>query len=213
MVEQQVLCIPRQHICDQEWFTPWESAGWFFRAAESGMLWMPRREAEVSDEFVQPIPCTLVLGADTGYHVFRRIKDGRADLRARLSLVVGGHIDWEQDTAPFKHLIATTLAREIDEELAADWTPPPKPIGLVVDHTSIDSSRHIGVLHEVLVTGSVQPLAREEFSARSAYAGKLCDIAELLAERDGFDPWSAIIFHEYIAPTHRFDVGWQRRMI
>ena len=217
MEDQQVLCLPRSCADNLPRFTPWESAGWLFQAAKAGMRWLPRHEAETSEEFIQPIPCALVLGVDKGYYVFRRIGEGRSDLRARLSLIVGGHIDWEGGTADFSELIEATLTREIQEELDAVQAGPARPVGLVVDHASIESSRHVGFVHEVVMTGSVRPMATEEFSATSAYAGRLCDVSELserLSVKYGdLDPWSSIIFGDYIAPAYALDIGRQGKLL
>ena len=213
MSEQRVLCVPRRCVENQEPFTPWGSADWLFRTAETGMRWLPRREAEASTEFIQPIPCALVVGEQKGYYVFRRINEGRADLKARLSLIVGGHIDWEADTPEFPQLVLSTLKREISEELRTDEPTSITPIGLVVDHTSLESSRHVGIVHEVVVNGSVKPLAKEEFSVRSRLIGRQHSTLALRRLRRIFDPWSAIIFCDYLAPSHPLDVGRQARLL
>ena len=213
MSEQQVLCVARRCVEDRQRFTPWRSADWLFQAAESGMRWLPRSEAEASDEFIQPIPCALVLGEDDGYYVFRRIKEGRADLRSRLSLIVGGHIDWEADAPEFPQLVRSTLTREISEELRACQPTSVTPIGLVVDHTSVESSRHIGIVHEVVVKEPVRPLAAEEFALRSSYIGRPYSTSELSAHRAEFDPWSSIIFGDYLAPSYALEMGQQPRLL
>ena len=177
------------------------------------MRWLPRGEAEASEEFIQPIPCALVLGENGGYHVFRRIKEGRADLRSRLSLIVGGHIDWEADAPAFPQLVRSTLTREIAEELRACQPTSVTPIGLVVDHTSVESSRHIGIVHEVVVEGRVCPQATEEFSLRSSYIGRPYSTSELSTRRAELDPWSSIIFGDYLAPSYALEMGQQSRLL
>ena len=213
MSEQQVLCLARWCVEDRQRFTPWRAADWLFRAAESGMRWLPRSEAEVSDEFIQPIPCALVLGEDDGYYVFRRVKEGRADLSARLSLIVGGHIDWEVEAPEFPDLVRSTLTREISEELRAEAPTSITPIGLVVDHTSVESSRHVGIVHEVVIEGPIRPLATEEFSVSSLYIGRPYSTSQLSAHRGELDPWSTIIFGDYLVPSYALDIGAQPRLL
>ena len=213
MSEQQVLCLARRCVEDQQRFTPWRSADWLFQAAESGMRWLSRSEAEASDEFIQPIPCALVLGEDDGYYVFRRVNEGRADLRSRLSLIVGGHIDWEADAPEFPQLVRSTLTREISEELRTCQLTSVTPIGLVVDHTSVESSRHIGIVHEVVVKEPVRPLAAEEFVVRSSYTKRPYSTLELSARRAKLDPWSSIIFGDYLAPSYALEMGQQPRLL
>lgn len=213
MSEQQVLCVSRGCVENRRRFTPWRSSDWLFQAAEAGMRWLPRSEAEASDEFIQPIPCALVLGEQQdGYYVFRRIKEGRADLSARLSLVVGGHIDWMAGEPEFSQLVRSTLTREISEELCAGAPTSITPIGLVVDHSSVESSRHVGIVHEVVLGGRIRPLATEEFSVWSSYIGRPYSTSELSARLGKLDPWSAIIFGDYLAPAYGREVGVQARL-
>ncbi len=44
---------------------------------------------------------------------------------------------------------------------------------------------------------------------RSKYDGKPCTPDELLTIRKKFDPWSLIIFGDYINPSYSYDVGKQ----
>ena len=211
MHEQVVLCVSRRSVEDWRRFTPWNSADSLVRAAESGMKWLPRSEAEASDDYVQPIPCALILGEQDGYYVFRRNREGRDDLRSRLSLVIGGHIDWEAGSLQFLQLVSSTLTREIAEELRAERASVVRPLGIVVDHRTRESSRHIGLVHEVVANGPVQPMAAEEFSLASQDAGRLCSASELSQLRHRLDPWSSIIFDDYVAPTYAPDIERQAR--
>ena len=207
---QSVLCFPRSYVADCERFTPWEVACNVFNSAEKSMTWLPRSEAEASDTLVQPIPCALVINEASLYHVFRRIGEGRADLRKRISLIIGGHIDQDESEGDFYSLAIATLIRELDEELKIGRLPSTaKPVGLVVDQSSLESSRHVALVYEVAITGTIKPKAVEEFSIRSRYDGKPCTTNELLTIRKEFDPWSLIIFGDYINPSYSYDVGKQ----
>ena len=207
---QSVLCFPRTYIAECERFTPWSSACELLQSAEQSMTWLPRTEAEVSETLIQPIPCTLVVSETQSYHVFRRIKEGRPDLRSRISLVIGGHIDHDVHEDDFSSLAMGTLMREIDEELKVEWlSSDPKPVGLVIDQSSLESSRHAAIVYELVVGGRIKPKAVEEFSIHSKYDGKPCTPNELLSLRKAFDPWSMIIFGDYINPSYSQDVGKQ----
>lgn len=206
---QEVLCLPRSCTVNRERFTPWKSADWLVDAAESGMTWLPRPEAEVSHDYVQPIPCALVLGRETGYHVFRRIKGGRADLSSRLTLVVGGHIDFSPVESAFNDLLSSTLRREIKEELNVSVRHTLQPVGVVIDQTSLSSSRHIGVVREMIAEGPVTPVAEEEFALHSKYAGHLCEPGELASLSSELDPWSSILFNDFVATSFALDAGLQ----
>lgn len=211
--EQTVLCLPRICIANRERFTPWRAAVAMIREAAAEMKWLPRREAEAADDFVQPIPCTIVLGEGDGYHVFRRIPQGRPDLRGRVSLVVGGHIDWSDDDYDIFSLVRSTLLREIAEELGIEQAETVKPVGLVVDFSSPQASRHIAIVHEVTIAGRATPRATEEFSVRSKYVRQLYSEQELFAMRDRFDPWSRIVFGDYVHPSGSLAFGQQLHLI
>ena len=208
--EQSVLCLPRSFVAGCGRFTPWETAREALLHAQAHMTWLPRGEAERSEALVQPIPCALVVSEDRFYHVFRRINEGRADLKKRLSLVIGGHIDCGREDSGLCTLAEDTLMREVSEEL--DFGVPPsstKPVGLVIDPSSLESSRHVAIVYELVIAGKIKPKAAEEFSMRSKYDGKPCAPQELLDLRKELDPWSMIIFGEYINPSYARDLGNQ----
>ena len=211
--KQSVLCLPRMCISARDRFTPWRAAAEIIRSAAEDMTWLPRSEAEAADDLVQPIPCTVVLGQGRGYHVFRRIPEGRPDLRRRASLVVGGHIDWSEDDHDILSLVRSTLMREITEELGIEPPESAKPLGLVIDFSSDQASRHIGIVHEVTIAGRATPRATEEFSVRSKYARQLYSEQDLFAIRDDFDPWSRIIFGDYVRPSDSLGFGQQIQLI
>ena len=211
--EQSVLCFPRACIAGCQRFTPWRTATRMIRPAEATMKWLPRWKAEVAVDWIQPIPCALVLGDGQGYHVFRRINQGRADLRRRLSLVVGGHIDWVTGNRDLQSLAMMTLMREIGEELGINPPSAATPIGLVVDPSSLEASRHIGIVYEVILAGRVKPRAIEEFSIHSKYSGRLCTLEELCTLRRDLDPWSRIIFGDYINPSYSLEIGQQLNLL
>ena len=207
---QSVLCFPRSYIARCKRFTQWSVAREVFHAAQKSMTWLPRNEAEASDILVQPIPCALVINEAHLYHAFRRISDGRADLRKRISLVIGGHIDQDIEKGDFYSLAAATLIRELNEELKFEYlSSDVEPVGLVVDHSSLESSRHVALVYEVVVTGRIRARATEEFSMHSKYDGRPCTPSELQDMRKVLDPWSLIIFGDYINPAYSNDVGKQ----
>jgi len=68
-------------------------------------------------------------------------------------------------------------------------------------------------VHEVVVKEPVRPLATEEFSLRSSYIGRPYSTSELSARRTEFDPWSSIIFGDYLAPSYALEMGQQPRLL
>lgn len=206
---QEILVFPRADLPPGGRFVPWADAGPVMAAVAAGMAWLPRDTAEQSGDWLQPIPCALIRNEHQEYRVLRRVKQGRHDLSSRISLVVGGHIDRCPDHPDLQTLLSTTLAREVDEELGLSRLPAVKPVGVVVDDSSAAASRHIGFVNEIILAYEFKPRATEEFSTRSKVNGQLYAPAALSRFRKEFDPWSQIIFADYIAPSYAVDLGIQ----
>lgn len=211
---QEILVFPRKSLPTKESFLFWPDAGAILESVEKSMAWLPRNEAEQSSDWLQPIPCAIIRNKTGEYRVLRRVKQGRADLSSKLSLVVGGHIDREPDNFSLSCLLSTTLGREIEEELGVSRALEAKPVGLVIDHSSPFASRHVGFVHEVVIAEEFKALAVEEFSARSKYSGRpySADGLARFFKDNEFDPWSAIIFANYIAPSYLMDLGAQSEL-
>ena len=208
---QEILVFPRVSLLTRERFVPWAEAGTILESVEEEMTWLLRNEAEQSADWMQPIPCAIIRNQIGEYHILRRVKQGRADLSSKLSLIVGGHIDRDPDNWRLPSLLSTTLDREIEEELGVSQSLKTKPIGLVIDHSSPFASRHVGFVHEVVIVDEFKSLAVEEFSTRSKYSGQSYSATGLskFFKDNEFDPWSAIIFANYIAPSYSMDMGTQ----
>ena len=179
---------------------PWESIQSYLDEIERSFSWLHRPDAEQSDDMVQAIPCVLVRDNEDRYCVFRRVKEGRADLSKKLSLIIGGHIDDATDGDCFLAAMSGNLIREIDEEIGIRPEKPPRPVGVIIDGSSIVASRHVAFLHE-MTTEQVSPSAPEEFSTRSKYTGEFVPASQLGDWCDRFDPWSRLVIEEYVRPA------------
>ena len=208
---QEILVFPRKVLPTDDCFVPWAVAKPMLGPVEESMTWLPRPEAEKAADLLQPIPCAIIRNHDQEYCVLRRVNEGRADLRSRISLVVGGHIDRCPGNHRLSSLLSATLKREVAEELGVNDLPAIKPVGLVMDHSSVVASRHVGFVYEIEVADKVKPLAVEEFSNNSPYSGQLYTAAGLsrFFKENEFDPWSRIIFANHIAPSYSMDIGIQ----
>ena len=208
--DREILVFPRLSLPTLAPFIPWKNASTSFKFIEEGMDWVSREKAELSADLFQPIPCAIVRNDLGEYCVLRRIKEGREDLRSKVSLVVGGHVDRCDETTGLSSLLLSTLKREVKEELGVESLSGIMPIGMVMDHSSVIASRHVGFVYELVISEEFKPQATEEFSADSILNRRLYAPTELSKFREEFDPWSFIIFAEYIStsfvPT---DVGSQ----
>lgn len=194
---QTILVFPRQHICTYNGFVKWSDASPIVRKVEQESRWLTREEAEQLDDWVQPIPCALIR-KDNRYSVLKRVENRkRPDLCSRISLIVGGHVDQAADHRSFLTLLSATLKRELNEEIGIESFPGSR-LGLVIDNSSIESSRHVGFVYEVVVSGDFSVRAHEEFSLGSKLTGSFLTTKELSHFGNMFDPWSSLIFENYL---------------
>jgi predicted NUDIX family phosphoesterase len=106
------------------------------------------------------------------------------------------------------NIVLQTLRRELQEELGLA-AKEVQPVGLVIDQSSMQASRHVGVVYEVSAAGMLVTSAAEEFSLRSKFTGRYFTPQELVHFRRVFDPWSRIVFDDWIAPRNNVSLGDQ----
>ena len=212
MASQQVLVAPRSCFTGTHRFVKGPDAEKFVSSLSQTCRWMPRSEAENSLDWVQPIPVALMTNEEGQWCILRRTKETRADLGARLTLVVGGHVDRNENSGDLLKLLSETVIRELDEEVGVTSDHDPKLVGFVVDNSSVLASRHIAFLFLVLTKQPVRALAPEEFAKRSKYSGRFLSTPELLNLRDKFDPWSTVVIEEYLAPSEGVRIHRQPRL-
>lgn len=195
--EAQVLVFPRSVFGSVFSLLPWESIQSSLDEIQWSYSWLRRPEAEQSDDVVQAIPCALIRDRRNRYCVFRRVKEDRHDLSKKLSLIIGGHIDETADCDCFLAAVSCNLIREVDEEIGIFPDEPPRPIGVIIDGSSMVASRHVAFLHEIIAE-QVSPKAPEEFSKGSKYTGEFMPAVQLGEWLDEFDPWSRLAIEEYV---------------
>ena len=197
MQDHQVLVFPRAVLGHVFSLLPWDSAQEQIEKIESTFSWLDRPEAEQSHDLVQAIPCGFIRDHEGQYCVLRRVENSRNDLNKKLSLVVGGHIDKPYDGGSFRATMSANLMRELDEEVGILPEETPRPVGIIVDNSSIQASRHVAFLYEIL-SEQVSPKAPEEFAMRSKYSGIFMHPARIAEMSHQFDPWSRLLIEEYV---------------
>ena len=199
MKDGRVLVFPRAIFSEAFSLLPWDAVQPQLSAIEDSFLWLERALAERSTDLVQAIPCAYFSDSEERYCVLRRVEDVRTDLNKRLSLVVGGHVDESPLDFSFQFAMKLTLEREVKEELGFVAKENPEPVGVIVDNSSIQASRHVAFVHKV-VAERVTPQAPEEFNRRSKLTGEFWGAAELVKRRSEFDPWSRLLIEERVGP-------------
>jgi predicted NUDIX family phosphoesterase len=197
---KEVLVFPRRCIQGSDRFVPWSDAAPVILCANANVAWLSRQEAERSKGWVQPIPCAFIRDPADRYCILRRTRQTRTDLRNRISLIVGGHVERSYSHDSLISLLLLTLKRELNEELGIQSFSRIRPVGLVVDSLSIKASRHIAFIYEVVVTSCLRVRAAEEFSLRSKFTGYFSTPDGLSQFYTKFDPWSLLLFEDYINP-------------
>ena len=206
---QEILVFPRQCISTSDRFVPEPRMHRIVECIQKNFSWVPREEAERSEDVMQPIPCALIRNHSPEYLVLRRVRETRADLRERISLISGGHVDrpvGDEDSAvagSIPSLLLTTLKRELDEELGVRGVPESgiEPVGLVIDPSSVAASRHVAFVYEAVVVEEVRAQAPEEFSLGSKLNGVRYTAKALSGFHKRFDPWSMILFEDFVAAS------------
>lgn len=206
---QEILVLPREHFHGLDGFVPWSRSRGLVDTATEHAKWMPRADAENSEQWVQPIPCAIFRDGSGRYCVFRQARQLRSDLSRRVSFIVGGHIDRIFDGKSVSGVIEETVKREVSEEVGIDLEPPLTPVGLVIDSSSVMASRHVGLVYEAVVNGEIKSSASDEFLVGSKYNGKFLSVKSLSEFRSEFDPWSFILFSQYLGGGFSKDVGRQ----
>ena len=206
---QEILVFPKKYVHGLDGFVPWTDAIKIVNSFESDIDWLPRTEAELSERWVQPIPSAIFRDTGGRYCVFRQARQHRNDLSRRLTFIVGGHIDRASQNRPTCEVFEETVKREVTEEVGVTLDCQLKPVGMVVDASSIMASRHIGLIYEVAADGKLNSMAGDEFSIRSKYNGVFLDMESLARRRAKFDPWSAILFTQYLSGRFSMDLGRQ----
>lgn len=210
--DREILVLPRHLLSPGDRFVHADAAKELFSLWEPHMEWMPRTVAETRLDWIQPIPCVLIKSADEQFYVFRRTRKTRDDLKGRLSFLIGGHVDGPPTDQELRSILEETLLREIEEELGITDVPKLRFLGLVADYSTIASSRHIGAVFGATLHGRLTTRAPEEFSARSKWSGKALSLDKLCEIKARPDPWSSILYEEYLMPRHKPDQGFQRTM-
>ena len=194
----EVLVFPRSIFDGVFSLLAWETVQDQVDAIESTFSWLARPEAESSNVWVQAIPCALIRDDDGRCCVLRRINDeSRDDLKGKLRLIVGGHIDDKRENDSFGLTVKFNLLRELEEEVGLFTEEDPLPIGVIVDASSNAASRHVAFIHET-TANDVSLDAPEEFMPRSKSSGIFMDESQLVEKINHFDPWSKMLIEDYV---------------
>ena len=184
MTDERVLVVPRERIMD--------ARGWrgIVASGAAAMLdviategrFEPRAAMERDPRFKQVIPY-LVLRDRGRLFLMRRTRAGGDErLHDKLSIGVGGHLN------PGDVDLAGGLAREWAEEIAADFVPEFRLVGLLNDDETEVGRVHLGVVYVADADGRAVRI-RETRKLEGAFA----EPAAVRAVYDRLETWSQLV--------------------
>jgi predicted NUDIX family phosphoesterase len=183
--DEQVLVIPRASIMGDPGWLGITSDGLitFEELVQQRGEFRPRAEMELDRAWKQVIPY-LVLRDGPRYFLMHRTRAGTdARLHDRWSIGVGGHLN------PGDVDLAGGLRREWREEVAADFVPEFRLIGLLNDDTTDVGSVHVGAVYVADAAGRAVAIRETD-----KLAGAFADRSEVAAVVDRMESWSALAY-------------------
>ncbi len=151
----------------------------------------PRIEVEEDPAWKQIIPYVVLRDRGSIFLMRRTRAGGDARLHERYSIGIGGHVNPEDGG------LAGGLRREWDEELAADWEPDFRPVGLLNDDTDLVGAVHLGAVYSVEAAG--RPAAVRE---TDKLEGEFVAPLQVLRAYDRLETWSSLTY-DYLVERAR----------
>ncbi len=183
--DERVLGIPRSRApAGASWRgIAHGDVGPFFASVATHGTYRPRSDVEDDPSWKQIIPYAVL--RDRGrIFLMRRTRAGTdTRLHERHSIGVGGHVDAEDGD------IHRGLAREWSEELAADWTPEFRLVGLLNDDTDPVGAVHLGIVYLVEAKGRAVEV-RETHKLKGSFVTPV----QVLRVYDRLETWSSLVY-------------------
>jgi len=204
VTSDEILVFPRR-LAPRRPFSLWHQSNEFLVAVKHSCRWLDRAVAEASREFVQVIPVAVVTNFAGDFLLLRRIQTARRDLRSKYSLVISGHLDRQSATRDdLLQWIDQTLVTELEEEIGLRYFQASARVGIIVDHKSVEASRHVGFVSQVVASEPVRSVrASEEFTSVLHNGERYVGVEKIADVRTQLDPWSRILFDSYFHPGDR----------
>ena len=153
-----------------------------------------RGDAERDPTFKQIIPYLLMWDGERIFLMQRTRAGGDARLFDRWSIGIGGHLERGDGD------VMGGLRREFAEEMAADWAPEPRLLGLLNDDRELVGQVHLGVVFTAEADGRALDVREND-----KLSGRFATVAEVQDVYDALETWSQHVF-DYVtgrAPGQR----------
>ena len=147
----------------------------------------PRTEMESDESRKQVIPYPVLRDGEAWFLMHRTQAGGDVRLHDRWSIGVGGHVNPEDEVDEGD--LSGALRREWLEELAVDFVPDFRFVGLLNDDTTPVGRVHLGLVYEADARG--RPVAIRE---TEKLAGSFVPTARVAEVLDDLETWSRLAF-------------------
>jgi predicted NUDIX family phosphoesterase len=148
-------------------------------------MYLDRSVAEMDPTHKQLIPYVVVRDGARVFLMHRTNAGGDPRLHGKASIGVGGHLNPVDDG---DDPLMTGLRREWSEELAADWEPEFRLVGLLNDDTNRVGAVHLGVVFSVEADG--RPVDVRE---HDKLVGDFADADAVHAAWSRLETWSQLV--------------------
>lgn len=194
--EELVYAVPRRNLFEaRHRRRPWrgvlevEAEPYLARARRYGAF-RPRRDLEEDPSWKQVIPY-LVVRDGARYLLMRRTRaGGDARLFERYTIGVGGHLN------PGDGDVLAGLRREWREEIAADFEPPFRFVGLLNDDEDPVGAVHLGFVYAADAGGRAVAIRETD-----KLSGDFRAPEEVAAVTDRMESWSRLLFEHLEGPV------------
>lgn len=143
----------------------------------------PRADVEEDADWKQIIPYVVLRDRGSIFLMRRTRAGGDARLHERYSIGIGGHVNPEDGG------LAGGLRREWDEEVAADWEPEFRAVGLLNDDTDPVGAVHLGVVYSVEAAGRAASV-REKHKLEGEFVAPV----QVLRVYERLETWSSLVY-------------------
>ena len=190
MSSEQILVMPRDALFDA---AGTGAAGWHgirsegtaavLAAVAAHGRFEPRADMEGDPDFKQVIPYVVLRDGERFFLMRRTRAGGDARLHDRYSIGVGGHLN------PGDGGLHGGLLREWSEEVAADFVPEFRPLGLLNDDTTEVGRVHVGFVFTAEAAGRSVTIRETD-----KLEGRFASPDEVAAVFDSLETWSQLAF-------------------
>jgi predicted NUDIX family phosphoesterase len=193
MTDEEVLVVPTAAVVDE--LGGGESWLGVRPAGEAALLelirrvgtYRPRSATEEDPSWKQVIPYPILRDRGRWFLMRRTRAGGDARLHDRFSIGVGGHVN--PADGGLDGDLSGALRREWTEELAVEFVPEFRFIGLLNDDTTDVGRVHLGLVYEADAAGRAVAIRETD-----KLSGGFVEAAEVAAVADRLESWSRLVF-------------------